>query len=256
MNKIAAATALALLAGSASGDILGFAFSLVATNEVTGEWGAYNVDVIGTDIDNDGNLEWNLGGPVDIMDSTTNGLVAQLSLDMIAGQPNPSSVTTSATYIADPVVGLTFNVFAPSQNTSIQVSSAVLSFSTISAATAQAQAAASVTVQDFNGNGATLWPGASGGYNAFLNNASSTFATLFPSGGPVTAPAFGINSASQDTGAFAFTGIGVSNISAAWDFTLSGGDLATGTSVFEIIPAPASASLLGLAGLAAARRRR
>ena len=66
----------------------------------------------------------------------------------------------------------------------------------------------------------------------------------------------GTDNWSQDTGSFQPTGIDVTSISASWDFTLSAFDSATGTSTFTIVPAPASAALLGLGGLAAARRRR
>ncbi|NKB16198.1 MAG: helix-turn-helix transcriptional regulator [Sphingomonadales bacterium] len=134
-----------------------------------------------------------------------------------------------------------------------------LPINTGAVANAALRATASVNVTDNTGNGATLTGGGAGGtyFNAAYNN-GTTFADLVA--GPLVAPATGSDDSSQDfpaaPGVFLPIGVPLNNLQAQFNFTLSAGDSAGGTSGFFSIPSPASGSLLALAGIAAVRRRR
>lgn len=167
----------------------------------------------------------------------------------------------AVTLIADPVVTLDFGVQNTTGfDTTISVSSALLSFATIN--NAEANISASVGVNDFNFDGsATLTPIAGKGYTAFYNGAAPGSGTEFSSlfAAAINAPAFGSTNLTQDfpgAGVFGPIAGGVSNASSSFAFMLSAGDLANGSSTYTIIPAPASLGLLGLGGLVASRRRR
>ncbi|HRQ71425.1 MAG TPA: PEP-CTERM sorting domain-containing protein [Phycisphaerales bacterium] len=228
--------------GVANADISYEVFTLVAT--VGGESGSF---VATTDMgtwDDQGNFYWNLDNPIDI--KTKDGSVlATLG-------------TASVTFIADPVIHLNFNVQANNQNTAFSVGSGLLSFPTISNAVGAASAAVSIT--DVNGNGVTFTPDAAGAHLSHYNGevpGGTQFASLLNSG--FSAGAFATDTASDEFpggGGFAPIGVGVFDMSARWSFTLTAFDLASGTSVYTIVPAPGSLALLGLGGLAAIRRRR
>ena len=237
MQKLLATAAIAAIAGTASADITTVIFSITATN--ANGTGSYTFEIDPTQT-SQGDFNWNLDEPI--------------TLTSEAGVEIATLNTAEVTTIADPVVSVAFNVFATQQQTSFQISSTVLSFPAISASNAVAQASAAVTLNDFGGGGAQFTPGPNGAYQAYFNNGNDLFASLF--GSPLSVGNNEITNFSSDTGAFASPGFGVTSMSALWDFTLSPGDLATGTSVFEVIPAPASAVLLGIGGLAATRRRR
>jgi hypothetical protein len=159
-----------------------------------------------------------------------------------------------------PTVNLNFAVMAGAVQTEFTISSALLSFNTpISPAEGRASAAISVT--DVLGNGANLTGAASNGgsyiaqYNGLVPT-GTTFAELIPG---LSAPGFGSNAVAQDFpggGAFAPIGAAVSNMSSQFHFTLSAFDQASGTSTFEIVPAPATLALLGIGALLGRRRRR
>ncbi|MEO1584777.1 MAG: PEP-CTERM sorting domain-containing protein [Planctomycetota bacterium] len=241
MKSTAAFMIMMAASGTASANISAMIFEITATDEVSGASASATYFLDASRIDNNGNYNWELPEAVTFEDQ-----------GIELGGLNTASVSIAA----DPVIAVDFNVFATAQNTSFQVNSAVLTFDTISASNAQAVASAAVTLQDFNGDGVVFTPGSQGAYNAFFNNGTSLFTDLFPSGSQLTGAGFSNPSFAADSGGFVPAGIDISSISAAWDFTLSAGDLATGSSVFEVIPAPSTAALLGLGGLAAARRRR
>jgi len=147
-------------------------------------------------------------------------------------------------------VNLNFDVFAGAANTAFSIGSGPLNFTQFSSA--QGIASASVGVTDVLGGGATLAPNAPGMYRAFYNG-GTTFSDLLTSS--LVAGSF---SSAQDDETFGFAAIGVpvDEIAAEWSFTLTAFDSAAGTSTFSVVPAPASALLLGLAGLTVTRRRR
>jgi MYXO-CTERM domain-containing protein len=164
----------------------------------------------------------------------------------------------SVNIFADPVINMNFNVQAANQNTIFTVTSGLLSFPTINGAIGAASAG--VTVTDVNGDGGTLAPDGADMYRAHYNGqipGGTLFTTLL--GGPVSAGAFQSGSATDEfPGGGNFVGIGdpVTSMSAQWSFTVSAFDLASGSSTFIVVPTPAGAALLGVAGLVIGRRRR
>jgi len=155
--------------------------------------------------------------------------------------------------VADPQISLNFSVNSTALATNFSIVSGVLSFGTINPAFGRATAG--ITITDNDGDGSSL-VGAWGGkaYHADFNS-GSTFANLVSSfAGPADDSA--VNS--EDT--FGYPGYlgmpAVSDMSSRFDFTLSANDSASGTSFYEIIPSPAVASMLGLAGLVSLSRRR
>ena len=165
--------------------------------------------------------------------------------------------------IEDPVVAVNFSVQSGAVQTSFAVTSTLLGFATLNTATGLATG--TLVADDRNGDGVTLaplgiFPGNSM-YVAKYNNSGlpfqdldgTTFAGLFTTG-PYAAPV-GLNLA-DSTGGFLPIPGNVSNIQGGFSFSLTAGDIASGTSTFFVTPAPSAAALLGLAGLAATRRRR
>ncbi len=247
MRIFAATVAAAAATGTAHADIVDLMiFEIIATNEVTGATQSQSFTIDPGAGDGSSTVSWSLD--------------QQLDFEGIGGLESASITVTNGanrggaggqSVVAD------FSVFASTQNALFQINSAVVSFATIPAASAQGFASAAVTLVDVFGDGAALTPSAGGGYRAELNNGATSFASLFPAGTPLSVAAgVGAGDFNADTGVFLPTGIDVSSISASWDFALSGFDSATGTSTFTVIPAPASAALLGLGGLAMVRRRR
>ncbi len=147
-------------------------------------------------------------------------------------------------------VNLGFNVAAGFLNTSFTIDATDVSFAPLDTVTGAASASVSLTSTNI-GTGATLSPDGLGVYNASYN-AGTSFADLFQSN--LTAASLTTETYDADfAGPIAGS---VDTIDAAWAFTLSAFDLASGTSTFTVVPAPASAALLGLGGLVAVRRRR
>lgn len=166
------------------------------------------------------------------------------SVSAVIGGGNRSSGQT---------VTLNFNVAAGAANTVFQVTSAPVVAPYI---TAMGRASAAVSVTDTLGNGATLMADGPAAYTAYYNAFGSTFAGLL--GGTVNAGAFSTATASAEFpggGLFSPVGGSVADIGAEWTFAVSAFDIAAGTSVFTVVPAPASLALLGLGGLAIRRRR-
>jgi uncharacterized protein (TIGR03382 family) len=161
--------------------------------------------------------------------------------------------------VEDPVVQLNFSVSAGSMNTTFTISSPLLSFAAIDPAVGRASAGVSIT--DTNGDGATISPVMQPGLYTSQYNGAVPAGTLFADllTNPLVAGAFDSNSASAESpggGAFSPIGTAVSDMSARFHFSLTANDQASGTSTYEIIPAPGAVSLLALGGLFAGRRRR
>lgn len=186
------------------------------------------------------------GGGWEWYDTTLGDLLGGVdSLDM--------NIKTDATRAGSPqTVTLDFSFSAGFMNSSFTVNANPLVFSPITNVVGVASAA--LTVQDRFNDGVTVSPNGAGAYSA-LYNGGTVFDDLF-TGGVVTGA--GGTSANDVTngGSYSFVAASVSDISAKWDFTISAFDSATGTSVFTVVPTPASAALLGLGGLVATRRRR
>lgn len=240
------ACAVALVAGlgvsAANADLSTDVFTLHAT--VGGESGSFLASIDDGYFDDQGNFYWTLEAAVDIY--SDNGL-------MLATLSNASLIV-----IADPIISMNFNVQASNQNTIFSVTSGLLSFPEISSPIGRASAGVSVT--DLKGDGATLSPDGGSIYASQYNGDypnGTPFANLLAD--PITAPAWGSGTGDDEFpggGNFAVIGEPIESMSAAWTFTLSAFDVASGTSTFVIVPAPAGLGLLGVAGLVALRRRR
>lgn len=177
------------------------------------------------------------------------------SVDLGAGVVESATIVVSSAHRGGgQTVSLNFNVAAGGANTVFDISSGLAG---VGYATAFGRASAGVSVTDTTGNGATLSPDGAGMYTAFYNGApGSAFANLLNGG--VNAGAFSTMTAEAEfPGGGGYAGIAgaVNDISAQWTFAVSALDLAAGTSVFTVVPAPGSVALLGLAGLAIRRRR-
>lgn len=115
------------------------------------------------------------------------------------------------------------------------------------------KASVGINIQDFGDAEGALLTGDNNGYayTALYNTGSSIFNQAIQS---VSAPAWGgNNSVSADSGWQPIAG-SVANISAMIEFTLSAGDLANGTSTFQVTPEPTSLLLVALGALFARRR--
>jgi hypothetical protein len=246
MKSSLAACVVAMVAGVgasvASADLSTDVFVLGAT--VNGQSGSYVVSVEDGAFDNEGNFFWTLESEVQIFGADGSVLATLSAASLVVFQ--------------DPIINMNFNVQAANQNTAFSVTSGLLSFPQI--ASPVGMASAGVTVTDINGNGATLSPDGPGLYASQYNGdypGGTLFADLL--GAPVLAGPFQTGSASDEFpggGSFSAIGVPVESMSAAWTFTLSAFDMASGTSTFVVVPAPAGLGVLGLAGLAIARRRR
>lgn len=190
------------------------------------------------------NYNWQLTSPMSIMSPTgvSMGVLSEASVHVIE----------------DPVIAVNFNIISTQQNTNFTIASPLLSFPAMGSALGTASAGVSVT--DLFGDGATLTPTGGGAYNAQYNGlvpGGTSFATLLST--PLVAGAFSTVTASEDFpggGGFVPIAGSVADISARWQFTLSANDLASGTGVFTVVPAPSAIGLLALGGLLGGRRRR
>ncbi|MFT5424688.1 MAG: hypothetical protein ACI89L_002485 [Phycisphaerales bacterium] len=163
------------------------------------------------------------------------------------------NIKTDATRAGSPqTVTLDFSFSAGFMNSSFTVNANPLVFSPITSVVGVASAA--LTVQDRFNDGVTVSPNGAGAYSA-LYNGGAVFGDLF-TGGVITGAGGTSANDVTNSGSYSFVAASVSDISAKWDFTISAFDSATGTSVFTVVPTPASAALLGLGGLVATRRRR
>lgn len=243
MNRVlVAALPLAALSlvPSASADLSNVVFRLEASNalgsgvfEATADQGSWNGDT----------YTW-FGGGVDIRSE---------SGDVIATLMNARFVA-----VADPQVGIIFDVVAGGTDTQFTISSGELSFPTIAGATGVASAGLTVTDagQDTGalatGNGGSGSSAYQANYNG-LAPAGTLFAEFISS--VVVSTPGGTETGVGSTGGFLNIPDPVSSMSAQYSFLLSALDSASGTSNFVIVPEPASLTLLALGAMALIRRR-
>jgi len=239
----------AAFTATASADISEIVFTIVAENEngVSTPWTA-RFDPSYFD-PRDNSYDWSLQGTVALNDAQGN-LIAGLSMAHVYCRE-------------DPQVDLNFAVFAGALNTTFTITSPHLSFGTMS--NVEGRTSAGVSATDLNSDGVSVssWNGDSiytsryngnvPGGTTFRDEFNGTFSNPVP-GQTVTI------GAADFPGAGAFSPIAgpVSDMSSRFRFTLSAGDIASGTSLFEIreVPTPAGMTLLGLGGILVARRRR
>ncbi len=221
--------------------------------------GTVDIDISDADVFGDA-LQWVAASTIDITDNSNN-VIAQINqgTTIIMGLvPTPP--------VGDASIRLTFNVTANANaDTVFSISSGPLS--NLGFTDAEALATGGITVTDSNNDGAEVTALRSGGtrFMSALFNGGSSFADLIdgsnasdPDTGNITTGIGGSLSDSENSAAPGqFLPIGaVNEMNIQYDFRLTAGDQASGTAFFVVVPAPASAALLGLGGLVAARRRR
>lgn len=243
VNRISVAAftlGAAALLPSASADLSNVVFRLEATSslgtgvfEATADQGAWDGDT----------YTW-MGGGVDITNETG---------DVIATLMNARFVA-----IADPQVGILFDVVAGATDTQFTISSGELSFPTIFGATGVASAGLTVTDAGQDNGALATGNGGSGNsaYQANYNGlipAGTIFAEFIRS--VVVSTPGGTETGVGSTGGFLNIPDPVSSMSAQYSFLLSALDSASGTSNFVVIPEPASLALLVIGATALIRRR-
>jgi hypothetical protein len=192
----------------------------------------------------DGTFFWTLDTPRDIVDSNSGHTIAHVLFGSIM-------LSTSGS------VSHSFVVQAAGADTTFQIGSALVNTPFI--ADPSGRASAGITLTDNDGDGAMLTGNQGNGmmFEAFYDNAA-VFANLI-SGPFGFGTAFGSQATSDEypagAGNFAAFPGPVTEIGIAWDFTLSANDSSGGTSVFVVVPAPAT-GLGFIAGLGLFGRRR
>ena len=149
----------------------------------------------------------------------------------------------------EPKINLNFSVVAGDAMTDFTIKSALLNVDAIPNAEGRASAAFTLT-DGIDDDGATLTPlDALGAYRAEYNGfvpGGSTFTKLIPE---MTADPLSFANLSQDfPGAGAYVPIGdtVIDLSTMVSFSLSPNDLASGTSIFEVVPEPGGLLLMAV----------
>lgn len=253
------AVALGFAAGTAAADVVGV-----------------HMEVLGTDGANTDSIQyWGVQGPEGdwtfstneegiLMDATDTIEIGRVNPDFAGiwgsnSNLNPADLLlhtngSGFSYVEDPIANLNFAVQAGPAGSIFKITSALLTFPTITNATASSSA--SYTVTDITGNGATLAGAESitgnayrAAYNGFADGGGTTFDSYFPA---IAAPVFGTANPTANTSPTLIPS--VSDISTIAHFSLTPFDLASGTTTFNVIPEPATVALLAV-GLALIRRR-
>ena len=247
---IAAAATLAAVSGAHASVML---FSVRAVNS----HGVAEFDIaMPTDV-RSSTVEWSLDAPITLT-SNTGGAIGTLAEASV----NVSFAPGGDRSLANPqIVSLGFVVSSGALSTDFTITSASLSFDPMGASmTGTASAAATLT--DINGLGGIFMGNFDDNeaFRAYYNDVDgnpatgSTFDTLVSG---MSTGAFNSNSKHETTGEPSPIGTDVSSISTQWKFRVGPGDMASGTSVFAVVPTPGSMALAGVGlGLGAIRRRR
>ncbi len=214
-------------ASSAVADITGGGLNIIATN-AAGDVATFQIPAPpGVSA-----WTWSSTEMIEMRSPTTGELIAVL---------NPDGRESRVEYVDDPFINMSFSVQAASSATTFLISSALLSFATITEPEGRATAGFSLT--DGDGDGATLTgigdpSGAQGAYLAQYNGfagtlSGTTFAEAIQS---MTAGIFSTQTASADVPPVGFLIIAnpVSDMSVFVSFTLTANDLASGTSAYVV----------------------
>jgi hypothetical protein len=201
------------------------------------------------------NASW---GQWEELDPTTGSWSAPDDIVLHAGNGAVIGTITDLAIFADedPVASVTFGVLGGATNTNFTIASTLVSFAPL--VNPIGSAAASVTVTDQNGSGTASVSGQFPGpfsFQAQYNGGAGTFASLVA---PVTvSSAHGSNTQSGSAPSTVIPGT-LTSIQAIFSFTLSKGDLASGTGRFSVVPEPGTIGLMavGSIGLLACCRRR
>ncbi len=196
---------------------------------------------------------WELPDTLEIYNFSHSELVATLSEGTRVEITPPVEGSRS-----DPVVNLGFAMQAGNALTTFTVKSALLNGLSIS--NPQGRASATFTVSDGLDDDGGLLTGLNAGGGSYLAQynghvpSGTNFAELIPSMVIPVEGSFGTTEDYPGGGLYSAIAGTVSNMSSEISFTVTPNDLASGTSVFEIVPEP-SALLLLAAGLTLWRRR-
>jgi len=284
-----AAFAAGLAAGVASGQTSEVIYSVSASNESgSATWSLTRSDLGGLTAAGSP-VDWQLDAPIELRDDQTGELIAVLENASSVIDPDTTVGSNSVESFdpnlmgTDPSINLSFSVIAGAADTTFTISSAELQISP-ALTDVVGSATAAITLTDGNGDGATMTGLVEGGevgpnardiagaaeppsnmYGAFLDddiagdNLITPFEFLIDS--PVsTATTTSIEETEPFSGVRDVMIDPVEAMSAQFRFTLSAGDLASGTSRFsiagKIVPAPSGAAALAVCGLAGLRRRR
>ncbi|RNC82209.1 MAG: hypothetical protein ED559_10635 [Phycisphaera sp.] len=243
----------ALTAGAASAQVTDPLITISASSSLgSGSVSFSSADVGAITQPNGGIVFILLSTPLAIVDQNNNNVIGQITqLNVVNNADNTDTIESDA------LQAIGFAAFAGDADTTFNLTASFINTGSVS--NAELRATGGITVTDNNANGATLTGGGAGGsyFNASYNG-GTTFADLIA--GPLNAAPAGSNSNSQDfpaaPGVFQAIANPLTDIQSQFNFTLSAGDSASGTSGFFSVPSPASATLLALAGGAALRRRR
>jgi hypothetical protein len=188
--------------------------------------------------------EWSLDEPVVLKDSVSGVELGTLS-------------TLGLAYKGDPAIAMNFSLQSALPGVTFSISSALMSFAAIS--NPVAYATGGLTLTDLDHDQATLTGLLAGGaaYQGTFNNGPAAWASLFTA--PLVAPSFSSVGITDRTpvgaGNWASVGYPVSSMQAQFMFQLNGADMASGTSMFEVVPEPSMCGLMLLGILFVLRRR-
>lgn len=243
--RVCALGLAALVVSASQAEVLAFEIT-AKQGDMTASW---SVTLPG-----DGGIQYE-GGEISLVDPDSGTELGRLeSLSILAGDEGATRG------LPPKVVDMSFSVKAGTSNTSFSMNSALLDG--FVRPNAQALANASYTVTDDDGvNGATLSEPGNDGFGATFQSfygvsagpTTNVFADLLPSLSALPGDDSAVTSVG--TGGFAGNLGTVTSMQTRVAFDLSANDLASGTTVFALIPEPASLVLLAVGAVAVFRRR-
>lgn len=224
-------------------------YTITASNS-GGVADAWSTSVTGANLpfDTTGNASWT---PTWASQASPGGVFTCLNDNAASGR------RMSASFSADPVINIFFSIQNNTAGTlEFTVNVPVLSFAPDLYSLTNASAQIGVT--DTNGDGAAIVGSFTGARVAewSLLNSGSPLLTGQLTTGPVVGPfASGNLSQNDNSGSTSYL---IDSQSISFKFTLTPGDIATGSGVVvtTLVPAPGSIALMGIGGLVALRRRR
>jgi len=252
---VCALAATVVLATAASADISSTVFQIVACNTAGQCIGGLPIDIGAGTLNADGSYYWQLGADTNLLNMSG---IPDEDIGILSTEQGGTSITIipPGQGRSDPQVIVNFSVIGGSTAGVFTITSALVSFPTISSATGKVDVGINLTDRPGSTTGASLDSVAPhiGKSFSWVNGlpgdgGATMFRELFASNMYTT----GSISQSDATAGFEAIGTSVSSMSGQIEFALSARDLASGSSTFLVTPEPAS--LLMLLGLALLRRR-
>jgi uncharacterized protein (TIGR03382 family) len=245
MNKVVflavCGGALSVLAGQAAADIIGNPITVTVQN--ASGTGTFNVTLAECSYDaNSQQWFYIQQGSRTVNDDNGRPIATFSGLNMFMAH--------------DPAISLGFALQAAGTPTMVTISSALLTFPTLTNPTAHSSAGMSITDNSNDGTGVTMTGNYGNfGYRADYNGLVPA-GTLYSLHDPnFSSPGDGTSNSESGNNNAPILG-NVSSMSASWSFVISASDSVSGTSNFTILPAPGAMGLLGVGALVVSRRRR